>query len=81
MISEQPVAEWTLWHERKHYGSVNTLSERTEIVLTTTTKKTKPKTLKNKRRWDPVKCSFRLSLSKSFERILKFYQTPLWLKA
>lgn len=23
-----------LWHQRKHYGSVNTLSERTEIVLT-----------------------------------------------
>lgn len=43
MISEQPVAEWTLWHERKHYGSVNTLSERTEIVLTKKKKQKNPK--------------------------------------
>lgn len=50
---------------KKKHESVNMFGVRTEIVSTK----------KKKGSWDSVKCTVRVSLSGSFERISKFYET------
>lgn len=77
MISEQPVAECCSGIK----GNIMGLWIHLVKELKLCSQKKKPKPPQNKRRWDPIKCSFSFSLSKSFGRILKFYQTSLWLKA